>query len=473
VSADERDHRVTAWLLDVGPAQGPVELLDRIAHATARVPQASGSLLGRGWAWAGVIAAGATALAILVALPDGPFRSAGVPSPSADTHLETVDVQPSSTTEPSPSPTASEIAIGGTWEVAAMPDPRPEPGQGEHVRDVTAGGPGYVAVGRSYPAGDDAAYDERDWTPAIWTSVDGLSWELVPDLGALGPADLHAVASGPDGMLLALGMDLRGYGPDEEPPTDLGMWSSPDGVTWTRIPAPPNHWLIDVVATEEEWLVVGSAAGADEDGTHTVWRSVDLESWSASALPGGSDLPEPHVALVLGPDGRGLVTGCRPLPPDDRLLASCGEGGRAWVESGAGWDAVDLPFVPWATSGNGERFVSIGVTGGEWAAWTSRNGTDWERGADWQTGTFPDVMVAAGGGFIAGGTLDADGTWWPAIWQSRDGSAWTEAQRLPVAVPPQETSVYAVIEAPGGIVAMGYAYEEWAVAYRWTLPRDG
>ena len=473
MSADERDPRVAAWLHDMEPAQGPAELLDRIAHATARAPQASGSLAGRGWARAGVIAVGAAALALLVALPDGPFRSADVPSPSAGTPLETVDARPSSTTEPSPSPTASEIAIAGTWEVAAMPDPRPEPGQGEHVRDVTAGGPGYVAVGRSYPAGDDPAYDERDWTPAIWTSVDGLTWEVVPDLDALGPADLHAVASGPDGMLLALGMDMRGYGPDEEPPTDLGMWSSPDGITWSRIPAPPNHWLIDVVATQEEWLVVGAAAGADADGTHTVWRSSDLESWSASALPGGSDLPRPHVALILGPDGGVLVTGCRPLPADDRLLVHCSEGGRAWVESGAGWEVVDLPFVPWTTSGNDERFASIGVAGEDWAAWTSRDGIGWERGAGWQSGTFPDLMVPVGDGFIAGGTLEADGTWWPAIWHSGDGSTWTEAQRLPVAAPPEETSVYAVVETPGGIVALGYAYEVWAVAYRWTLPRDG
>jgi len=473
MSSDERDPRVAAWLHDVEPAQGPVELLDGIAHATSGVPQASGSLLGRGWTLAGVIAAGAAALALLVALPDGPFRSANVPSPSAGTPSETVDAQPSSTTEPSPSPTASEIAIGGTWEVADMPDPRPEPGQGEHVRDVTAGGPGYVAVGRSYPAGDDPTYDERDFTPAIWTSVDGLAWEVVPDLDALGPADLHAVASGPGGMLLALGMDMRGIGPDEEPPTDRGMWNSPDGITWTRIPAPPNHWLIDVVATEEEWLVLGSAVTADEEGTPTVWRSSDMVSWSASALPGDSVLARPHVALVLTPDGRVLVTGCRPLPEDDYALrAHCSEGGRALVESDAGWEVVDLPFVPWATSGNDEHFVSIGVAGEEWAAWTSRDGSSWERSAAWQSGTFPDVMVPIGDGFVAGGTLEAEGAWWPAVWHSRDGSTWTEAQRLPVAVPPEETSVYAVIEASGGIVAMGYAYEEWAVAYRWTLSRD-
>jgi hypothetical protein len=473
VSDEERDPRVAAWLREGEPASGPVELLDRIARATTRLPQAGDSFTVRRWAWAGAIAAGVAALALLVALPEGPFRSADLSTPLASTALETVDVRPSPTTEPRPSPTASGLAITGTWEVAAMPDPRPEPGQGEHVRDVTAGGPGYVAVGRSYPAGDDSTYDESGWTPAIWTSVDGVSWEVVPDLDALGPADLHAVASGPNGMLLALGLDMRGYGPDEEPATDLGMWSSPDGVTWTRIPAPPNHWLIDVVATQEEWLVVGAAAGVDADGTHTVWRSSDLESWSASELPGPSDLPNPYVSLVLGPGGRALVTGCRPLPEDTGLQVSCAEGGRAWVESGAGWEVADLPFVPWATSGNDGRFASIGVTGEEWAAWTSRDGKSWERSAAWQSGSFPDVMVPAGDGFIVGGTLEADGAWWPALWHSRDGLTWTEAQRLPVAAPPEETSVYAVVETPGAIVALGYAYEDWAVAYRWTLHRDG
>jgi hypothetical protein len=85
------------------------------------------------------------------------------------------------------------------------------------MKDVTAGGPGYVAVG-------------IDWSgpggPGVWTSADGLDWMLIESASVErdtndGLAEMDQVAVADDGRLYAFGL-----GP---------VWVSENGSTWSRL----------------------------------------------------------------------------------------------------------------------------------------------------------------------------------------------------------------------------------------------
>lgn len=83
-----------------------------------------------------------------------------------------------------------------------------------YMHDVTAGGPGLVAVG----SGDNGA--------AVWTSVDGTAWQLVPhDEGMFRGSDswIRSVTVGGPG-LVAVGIDWS------NPDADAAMWTSVDGI---------------------------------------------------------------------------------------------------------------------------------------------------------------------------------------------------------------------------------------------------
>lgn len=81
------------------------------------------------------------------------------------------------------------------------------------VRDVTAGGPGVIAVGRE---GGNAA---------SWTSSDGRSWRQAPTAGALGGARMLHIVTTSHGFS-AIGTVSDGSG---------AAWTSPDGTSWTKL----------------------------------------------------------------------------------------------------------------------------------------------------------------------------------------------------------------------------------------------
>ncbi len=96
---------------------------------------------------------------------------------------------------------------------------------GQAMASVTAGGPGLVAVGREVSG--------RDSDAAVWTSPDGVTWSRVPhDEAVFGGEASQAMASvtvgGPG--LVAVGSD----GPTDD--SDAAVWTSPDGITWSRVP---------------------------------------------------------------------------------------------------------------------------------------------------------------------------------------------------------------------------------------------
>ena len=105
---------------------------------------------------------------------------------------------------------------------------------------VTAGGPGLVAVGSDGHSGepDNRPFDEPAADAAVWTSPDGFTWSRVPHdeavFGGAGEQRMLSVTSGGPG-LVAVGTVSAGTN-EFEPNLDAAVWTSPDGITWSRVP---------------------------------------------------------------------------------------------------------------------------------------------------------------------------------------------------------------------------------------------
>jgi hypothetical protein len=130
------------------------------------------------------------------------------------------------------------------------------PGE-QNMTDVTAGGPGLVAVGWEYGAGADAA---------VWTSVDGITWSRVSHDEDLFGGTSHQAMWGVtniDGIgVVAVGEDRsRNYGDGE-----AAVWTSVDGITWTR--GIPDE---EVVGVGYPLSVTTGGPGLVAAGSEMVW----------------------------------------------------------------------------------------------------------------------------------------------------------------------------------------------------------
>ena len=126
--------------------------------------------------------------------------------------------------------------------------------------DVTAGGPGLVAVGVN-----------RGEVP-VWTSIDGITWTPIPtDWRVFDGGRITNVTVGGPG-LVAVGR---------------GLYNSVDGITWTPTHLPdsysvmrdpygrpePGYVELESVAVGGPGLVaVGSVWRSDSDAAVWVWR---------------------------------------------------------------------------------------------------------------------------------------------------------------------------------------------------------
>jgi len=177
------------------------------------------------------------------------------------------------------------------------------------MTSVTAGGPGLVAVG----------YDAHNSSAAVWTSPDGITWSRVPhNEEVFGGAAMSNVAVGGPGLVAV--------GRDGDPQTNVGndvMWTSPDGITWSRVPyneevfgGDTGVWLGGDTARIWDVIDVGPglvAVGVDVENTAVfenaaVWTSPDGITWSRvphdEAVFGGQPQASIDSVIVGGP---GLV----------------------------------------------------------------------------------------------------------------------------------------------------------------------
>ena len=313
------------------------------------------------------------------------------------------------------------------------------------ITDVTAGGPGLVAVG--------ADTSDEPWSVAVWTSADGLTWSRVPhDEAVFGDAGLSSVTVGGPG-LVAVGK--VNYGPDELTGDDAAVWTSVDGLTWSRVPhdeavfgGTGNMNMLDVTAGGPGLVAVG------RDGQNVwdyalwqvaaVWTSVDGLTWSRvphdeavfgdtygefpSADPDSDEAWAGQAMLSVTAGGPGLVAVGWDTPSDESWRAA------VWTSiDGLTWSRVPHAEEIFGTSGywgvvgvtaGGPGLVAVGD-----AVWTSVDGLTWSRGPDVETGLglgpWEEAtgwgVTAGGPGLVAVGKTGSDG----AVWTSVDGVTWS------------------------------------------------
>ncbi len=291
-----------------------------------------------------------------------------------------------------------------------------------------------------------------------------LDWVRVPGDDAFdGGEELHGVTAGGPG-LVAVGSD------DDV----AAVWTSPDGLTWTRVATDDDSFggeVNDVVAAGPGLVAVGS----DRDGA-AVWTSPDGLTWTRVPHDlGGGGI---HDVTVGGP---GLVAvGGHELYADRpmgaiRAVVWTSPDGLNWTRvphdddifGGVEGDEVDMTGV---TAG-GPGLVAVGS-----AVWTSPDGLDWSR-VPVDESVFGGVVpggrdegmtsvVAADSGIVAVGSSGGHA----AVWTSPDGLAWSRA--------PHDDAVFALESmehvTTGGsrYVAVGGSAGLAPTAGAWTS-RDG
>ena len=300
-------------------------------------------------------------------------------------------------------------------------------GEGNHsITSVTAGGPGLVAVGTEAV--------ENDVDGAVWTSPDGIDWSRVPHdeavFGGEGDQSITSVTAGGPG-LVAVGTD----GPVKN--SDVAVWTSTDGVTWSRVPHDEavfggggNQSITSVTAGGPGLVAVGTDASHD-DGDPAVWTSPDGITWSRvpnEAVFGGEDRE------LMGADRQVMES----VTPGGPGLVAVGFEGSFSNSDAAVWtspDGITWSRVPHDDAVFGGRFsqtmVSVaaggpGLVAVGWdgpssefklrhaAVWTSPDGVIWSRvpddevlGAD---GDQSMLAVTAGGpGLVAVGQHEPQG----------------------------------------------------------------
>jgi len=296
---------------------------------------------------------------------------------------------------------------------------------------VAAGGPGLVAVGDDDSGGDVDA--------AAWTSPDGVAWSRVPHdeavFGGVGAQQMAEVVAGGPG-LVAVGGDYPGFGD-----SDAAVWTSPDGLIWTRVPH--DEAIFGGEGYQEMWGVAVGGPGLVGVGHGDNGEDVDAAVWTS-------------------PDGLAWT----PVPADPAVFGGPSEQAMVRVVAGG----PGLVAVGWDYSGGDE----------DAAVWTSPDGFTWTRVPHDEavfggpTGQEIRALGVGGPGLVAvgndmsGGDLDA------AVWTSPDGLTWTRVPHDEGTLGgPDAQEIWGVVAGGPGLVAVGHDHEgdEWKAAV-WTSP-DG
>ena len=148
-----------------------------------------------------------------------------------------------------------------------------------HLTAVTAGGPGYIAVGSV------ATEDPADPTvAAVWTSTDGRAWARVPHddvvFGSDGWTAMSAVTVGGPGLVAV--------GTAAQPPGSAvgAVWVSTDGVVWTRVTDSDEAFG----GSDDVYLQGVTAGGPGLVAVGMIREAYHESSWEDEGL--GGDGPE-------------------------------------------------------------------------------------------------------------------------------------------------------------------------------------
>jgi hypothetical protein len=162
------------------------------------------------------------------------------------------------------------------------------------IQTVVEGPAGLLAGGMYMPGacGGPASY------AALWTSPDGLDWTRVRPPDDFVSASIYTIDAGSTGYI-AEGTLVDG--------TTQAVWLSKDGRNWTRAPL-PKATIGDVIlqgATDFAGGFVLSGAIPGDEGcggyryvTPSLWWSADGQSWTRSKLDGATPASDAWMVVV-------------------------------------------------------------------------------------------------------------------------------------------------------------------------------
>lgn len=402
---------------------------DRVPGAAAPNPDSIGagasSSRRTAWGWGLLVATGGAAAGLIIVLalngrvspPTG--QESPTPQPTASAS-ETATQSPSVTTSPTPSG-LEQLAIVPVAGLAA----------GDELRSITQVDGRLIGVGHH---GDQGA---------VWTSLDGASWTLAPDLpaeksGSNVFTSMKSLVAGPAG-LVAIGMwETIDFATPR-------IWYSADGRQWTSVygPSDPDPALdaferIEALAVGGPgYVAVGVTVDSSADGYTSrpqIWSSADGREWSAV-------------------DSRALTGSLNDVIGGGGMLVAVGGTGTAAVAfvstDGATWtaapdqEALQGAEMTSVTFGSG-TFVATGCSAARYscaatpAIWRSPDGLHWTLVLRGEPGQLLRQAVSTDAGFVAiGGEFPSAG--WssdPAapnppsdtiqLWFSADAVTWSD-----------------------------------------------
>ncbi len=243
---------------------------------------------------------------------------------------------------------------GGSTALPATPSGT----DGFDVMDVVATTTGWLAVGREDPY-CNVNCGLAPVRSLVWTSGDGLTWTRVPDQVSFDGGGMNAVVRGSVG-LVAVGF-AGGHG---------AVWTSNDGSAWARVPDAPifhpqpatdpssSADMSGVAAGPGVIAIVGMAHGVGPGGAPSVlaWWSADGRKWVQAT--GDRFLYGQVFEVATTPRGF-LATG----PSGDQSCL-----GGIWASTdGRSWrcvasDDAFTGFGPYAAAASSTVEIAVGLT---------------------------------------------------------------------------------------------------------------
>jgi hypothetical protein len=449
---DERfEHDLKSVLREFAGGEAPMSLRNRLANLIDQAP-----LSRRLWfsppmklSLAAVTAVAVVVMAFFVVRPlvVGPTPSQ-TPGPSASSIQPSPSTQPTATLEPTPVPTPGVAAWTGLdWAMGTTVQ-----GSRWNIDDIAPWGNGYVGVGTSQHG--DHASGTLTWSPAFFTSADGLHWTLVQEGDPIDEETYSQDEEWFPARLVPVGDTLLAVGHNPHGPSAPRLWRTGDGLSWTLLDNPSwkaaltNNTLISVAAGPTGVVVVAyKGSGFGPQGLPLIIHSPDGVTWDRLDLSAVFD--KAYFYDVTAYAGGFAIVG-RVGEPNTLAATESARGvPAAWTSpDGVTWLAAEVEGsqAPGATllkvvAGADGLFATGYPT--EWTSWQSpRSGWASTDGRSWQLvgvmGTdlpmaidlpwateYPTSVLGDGAHMVMFGRESCK-TAELSAWTSLDGVTWTQ-----------------------------------------------
>lgn len=426
------------------------------------------------------------ALGAPVVSPDGRFvafttgsgDAARVGTASVDGGWTMLPMTSGPVTQPAWAPGATVVGsagsnvLGDAWRQVDLPTTATRPITS--ISAVTAGGPGFVAVGMGWQA--DASTVEA----VVLTSADGRTWTRAPKQDATNYGPPITPTSGPTvGMIdvAAGGPGIVAVGYAARPELRPTAWFSADGITWERtvlddtlfrrVSAVTSDGTRFVIVGQDRDEATSAAAIKSAHGRAAVWTSTDGRSWTRvqdPALAAGSliDTMEDPASggmsdIAAGPAGLvGVGSTCQPNPVGCSPAVWFSTDGTAWQRAtlptlGGGLGSVIATPTGYVATGGEACDTSARPSGAcPGLVLTSADGRTWTRVPFPQDGELGTITAVGDRLF-----LTAQGAT-TGVWVSQDGTSWAPAA-IQGGIAPTEPSPEAIrwrLAARDGVAVM-------------------